>query len=113
MVITKVKGTYSEYTCKVSFGQLKALRDSLERDHSGPVADEMYKALDYYLAQLPLPGEDGDKKKEEEKAAKESDKEAAKEEMKDAEVATDDVKADEIKSMDDLDKVAPSAPEEV
>ena len=108
MKIDKVKGSYSEYKCTVSFGQLKALRDALAVDHSGPILDEMFKALDYYMSKLPLPGDDEDAKKakEAEKAAEADDKNDA------APAGAETPSAENIKDMADLDKAAPNPPEE-
>ena len=102
MKIDKVKDTYSEYKLTMSFGQLKAMHKALEADHVGPVADEMFKALDYYLAKLPLPGEDKDPKKE-----KEAEKEA---EPKTGEPLAP-VSLKDVEDFD-LDAAAPNPPEE-
>ena len=101
MKIDKVKGTYSEYKLTLSFGQLKELHSALADDHVGPIKDEMFKALDYYLAKLPLPGEDEEKAKEADKASKEEEKSEG-----------EQVDVDHVNSMEDLDKIAPNPPEE-
>ena len=100
MKIDKVKDTYSEYKLTISFGQLKEIYKALSVDHTGPIADEMWKALDYYMAKLPLPGED---KEDKDKAAEKAEHE---------ELPEVPVNVDDIKSHEDLDKVAPNPPEE-
>src|SRR5919108_1978230 len=56
----KYKGqpTYNDYELEISFGQLIAIRDALEKAHADPVSDEILAELNYYLAQVPGPGED-------------------------------------------------------
>lgn len=58
MIIKKKKGTYNDYDCQLSFGQLQAIKDALARDHADPLSDELYAELEWYLQNVPGPGED-------------------------------------------------------
>lgn len=71
MRIKKINGTYQDYDVQLSYGQLIAIRDSLERDHSGPESDEIYRELNYYLQNTPGPGVDPEEFKEQQKAGEE------------------------------------------
>ena len=57
MELKKVKDTYNTYSVKLSFGQLVAIRDALKKDHSDPLSDEVLAEIEYYLNDLPGPGE--------------------------------------------------------
>lgn len=74
MEFKKVKDSYNTYTCKMSFGQLVAIRNALEKDHADPVSDEIYAEINYYLNNLPGPGEDPDDFKEEKREGEEAKK---------------------------------------
>lgn len=56
--ITKAANTYNTYRLELSMGQLESIRDSLEKDHANPIADELLAMFDYYLAKVPGPGEE-------------------------------------------------------
>lgn len=58
--ITKQNETYDTYRVEISMGQLLSIRDALRSSHASPEADEMLKEIDWYLAQLPGPGETKD-----------------------------------------------------
>jgi hypothetical protein len=58
--ITKQNDTYDTYRVEISMGQLLGIRDALRNSHAGPVADEMLTEIDWYLNQLPGPGETKD-----------------------------------------------------
>lgn len=60
MKITKQNETYDTYRVEISMGQLLGIRDALRSNHAGPVSDEMLKEIDWYLNQLPGPGETKD-----------------------------------------------------
>lgn len=69
MKIKKIKDTYTDYQCELSFGQLVAIKNALATDHADPVSDELFAELDWYLGNIPGPGEsDEDLKKEDEAA---------------------------------------------
>ena len=74
MKISKAKyhgqPTYNDYDVELSWGQLLAIKNALATDHASPIADELFAELDFYLQQLPGPGED----EESLKAAEEADK---------------------------------------
>jgi hypothetical protein len=61
----KKKGdnTFNVYAVSLSWGQLIALHQILSKDHSSPVLDEMFAELDWYLNELPKPGESKEKEK--------------------------------------------------
>ena len=80
MKITKQAGTFNMYRLEASFGELDSIRQALEQDHSGAVADELYHTIDWYWRDnhMPFPGqeeEDLKKEKEEAKAAAEGEQE--------------------------------------
>lgn len=58
MDIKKAANSFNEYSMKISYGELKELIGALERHHSGPIADELYKGLKWYFERLPVPGSD-------------------------------------------------------
>ena len=75
MKIKKVNNTYNVYSMELSWTELEALQARLEKDHSGPAADDLYQTIDWYLKNnLPQPGEDDKKKDDEAPAAGEVDK---------------------------------------
>lgn len=68
--IKKKSGTYNTYTWTLSYGQMEAIKNALEKDHSNPIADEMLAMLAYYIPNVPGPGEEEeDVKAREERAA--------------------------------------------
>ncbi len=84
MELKKVKDTYNTYSVKLSFGQLVAIRDALKKDHSDPLSDEVLAEIEYYLNNLPGPGEDPEDYKEEKRSGEEG-KKADREEARDTE----------------------------
>ena len=58
MEIKKKKNSFNEYTLEVSYGELEAIKNSLQSNHTGPVADELYAGVCYYLERLDPPGVD-------------------------------------------------------
>lgn len=64
MEIKKVSGGFNSYRAELSYGELQAIAAALEKSHFGPVADELYSGLRFYLDKLPRPGEDEDDDKE-------------------------------------------------
>lgn len=72
MVVKKKAGTYNTYSLEVSWGQLNAFFHALEQDHADPLADETFAEIQWYLQNVPGPGED----EEEYKEAKEAEKQA-------------------------------------
>jgi hypothetical protein len=56
MKIRKPKG-YDTYTIEASYMEIQAIRDGLAGGSAGAVADEVRKAIEWYLDSLPLPGE--------------------------------------------------------
>lgn len=70
MEIKKKKNSFNEYTMEVSYGELEAIRNALSSNHTGPVADELYAGVCYFLDRLDPPGVDSE---EESKAAEGGD----------------------------------------
>ena len=68
MKIKKIKDTYNDYQCELSFGQLTAIRNALANEHSDPLADELYAELNWYLDNIPGPGESEEDIKAQEQA---------------------------------------------
>lgn len=80
MKIKKMKfdgmDSFNDYQVEMSYGQLVAIRNALEKDHSDPLSDELYAELNYYLQNVPGPGESSDEFKAERDAAKKTKEEA-------------------------------------
>jgi hypothetical protein len=51
----------------MSYAQLLALKNGLAAEHSDPIADEAYAELEWYLQNIPLPGESEEDIKQAEK----------------------------------------------
>jgi hypothetical protein len=64
MEIKKKSSTFDTYVAELSYGELMAMRDSLAKSHTGPVADDLYQGVQWHLEKLPKPGEDEDKGEE-------------------------------------------------
>jgi hypothetical protein len=71
MKLKKVEGQFNTYTMEISWGELEAIRGALEADHADPVRDELFAGIDWYMDNVPKPGED----KEDLKAREEQEKE--------------------------------------
>ena len=69
MKIKKIKDTYNDYQCELSFGQLTAIRNALSAEHADPLADELFAELNWYLDNIPGPGESEDDIKAQEQAS--------------------------------------------
>jgi hypothetical protein len=93
MKIQKMKfdgmDSFNDYKVEMSYGQLVAIRNALEKDHSDPLSDELYAELNYYLQNVPGPGESSDAFKAERDAAKKTQGEAGEEVTGDEAPATD------------------------
>lgn len=59
MEITKAPSKFNTYRMELSFGELVALENAMADNHAGPVADELWAGMRWYLDKLPKPGEDG------------------------------------------------------
>ena len=71
--------SFNDYSLQqISWGQLKAIKDALEKDHSDPISDEIFAEIQYYLQNVPGPGVDPDQWKAERDADKDAKKEANK-----------------------------------
>lgn len=70
MRIQKIKDTFNDYRVEMSWGQLNAIHAALEKDHADPLADEAYAELNWYLQNVPGPGEDEEEYKEAREAEK-------------------------------------------
>lgn len=70
MKISKINGTYNDYKVEMSFGQLTAIRNALANDHAEVLSDELFAELNWYLDNVPGPGESEEDLKAEEEAAK-------------------------------------------
>ena len=68
MKIKKIKDTYNDYQVELSFGQIQAIKNALARDHADPVSDELFAELNWYLDNIPGPGESEDDLKQAEEA---------------------------------------------
>jgi hypothetical protein len=79
MKIKKVEKQFNTYAVELSYGQLVAIRNALEQDHSNPLADEGYAEINWYLQNVPGPGEDQEDFKAERDAAKKTKDEAGEE----------------------------------
>jgi hypothetical protein len=83
MKIKKLKfdgmDSFNDYGVELSYGQLVAIRNALEKDHSDPLSDEILAELNYYLDNVPGPGESTDEFKAERDAAKKTKDEAGEE----------------------------------
>ncbi len=73
MKLKKVEGQFNTYSMEISWGELEAIRAALETDHADPVRDELFAGIDWYMDNVPKPGED----KEDLKAREEQEKEVA------------------------------------
>ena len=71
--------SFNDYDISMSYGQLVAIRNALEKDHADPLSDELYAELNYYLQNVPGPGESSDEFKAERDAAKKTKDEAGEE----------------------------------
>jgi hypothetical protein len=71
--------SFNDYDVSLSFGQLVAIRNALEKDHADPLSSELYAELNYYLQNVPGPGESSDEFKAERDAAKKTKDEAGEE----------------------------------
>lgn len=60
MILKKKAKTFNDYDLSISFGQLEAIIQALERDHADPVTDELYAELQWYMQRVPGPGEEED-----------------------------------------------------
>ena len=49
--------TYGIYVAEFSMGELKAIQAALADKHDGPVADELFQGLNFYLDRVPDPGQ--------------------------------------------------------
>lgn len=58
MRLDKIKNTFNDYKLELSWGQLEAVRQALESDHSDPVKDEMLAEFQWYMDRVPGPGEE-------------------------------------------------------
>lgn len=80
MKIKKMKfdgmDSFNDYQVELSYGQLVAIRNALEKDHSDPLSDELYAELNYYLQNIPGPGESSDEFKAERDASKKTQDQA-------------------------------------
>ena len=79
MKIKKVEKQFNTYAVELSYGQLVAIRNALEQDHSNPLADEGYAEINWYLQNVPGPGEDQSTFDAERDAAKKTKEEAGEE----------------------------------
>lgn len=67
--MSKSKGTYNTYKLELSFGQIEAIRQALKAKHDDPIADELLAMFEYYMRELPGPGEDEEVQKDRQAAA--------------------------------------------
>lgn len=83
MKIKKVKfdgmDSFNDYQVELSYGQLVAIRNALEAKHDDPLSDELYAEINYYLQNIPGPGESSDAFKQERDMAKKTQDQAGQE----------------------------------
>lgn len=83
MKIKKVKfdgmDSFNDYQVELSYGQLVAIRNALEQAHADPLSDELYAEINYYLQNIPGPGESSDAFKQERDMAKKTQDQAGQE----------------------------------
>lgn len=65
MKIDKVKDSFNTYKIELSYSEMMSAFKALAKSHADPVADEMFRGLQYYIERLPGPGEDKDEGEEE------------------------------------------------
>lgn len=65
MKIDKVNNSFNTYKIELSFTEMMALYKGLAKSHADPVADEVFRGLQYYLDRVPGPGEDKEEKTKE------------------------------------------------
>jgi hypothetical protein len=71
MHVSKNASSYNEYTIKASMGEIQELHRRFADDHAGPVADEIFRAVSWYLdGRLPGPGEEKEEEGDAETNAK-------------------------------------------
>ena len=58
MHIEKVNNTFDTYKLTISRGELSALSDALDKVDPSPVTDAMREGVQWYLNNVPGPGED-------------------------------------------------------
>lgn len=58
MKIKKKEGSYNDYVCDLSYSELIEIEKAMSHSHTGPVADELYGGLKFFLDRLPKPGEE-------------------------------------------------------
>lgn len=73
MKCTRVSDSYDLYRLEVSFAELGALRSKLAGEETGVISDELLQALDWYVTNLPKPGEDPKAKKKEDDGTQEDE----------------------------------------
>jgi len=56
--IKKKESDFNTYVLDVSYGELIAMERAMADNHAGPVADELYAGIKWYLDRLPEPGEE-------------------------------------------------------
>lgn len=61
MKIDKVNNSFNTYKIELSYSEMMAAFKALAQSHADPVADEMFRGLQYYIERLPGPGEDKEK----------------------------------------------------
>jgi len=58
MRLKKIPDTYNDYRLEVSWGQIEALKNALSDATPDPVTDELAAELDWYMMNVPGPGQD-------------------------------------------------------
>ena len=71
--------TFNDYDVSLSYGQLVAIRNALEAKHDDPLSDELYAEINYYLQNIPGPGESSDEFKAERDMSKKTQDQAGQE----------------------------------
>lgn len=71
MNIKKKGDSFDTYLLEISFTEMAAILTALEADHTGPVGDEVFAALKWYVSRLPEPGSEETKLKHPEADEKE------------------------------------------
>jgi len=69
--IKKDEKSFGDYRLEISYGQLVAIRDALTAAHAEPMADELLQEINFYLENVPGPGESKEEFEQREAAGKE------------------------------------------
>lgn len=58
--LSKLKNSYNTYKLELSYGQMECIVQALQAKHDDSLADELLAMFNYYMHELPGPGEEED-----------------------------------------------------